>query len=74
MHSENWKNIKELLNEVLEIEPNKRDDYLSKSGFSQIVIDEVKSLLAVETEAEDLMNLSAIEFSKDFFVDNDSKS
>lgn len=74
MQSEDWKKVKELLNEVLQIQPPERQFFLSKSGFNQTIINEVKSMLAVEAEAEKLMNLSAIEFTKDFFVEEDSNS
>lgn len=71
MHTENWKQIKELLQEVLSLAPEKREQFLTDSGASPEIRAEVESLLAFETESEDLMRLSAVEFSKDFFEPED---
>lgn len=67
MQSENWKKIKEILEQALELEPSARRDFLDKSGASGEIRAEVESLLAFEEEAEDMMHLSAVEFSSDFF-------
>ncbi|HEX8246766.1 MAG TPA: serine/threonine-protein kinase [Pyrinomonadaceae bacterium] len=67
MQPENWKKIKEILDEALKIEPVRRQDFLNKSGASAEIRAEVESLLAFEAEAEDMMHLSAVEFSGDFF-------
>ncbi|MBX7170914.1 MAG: serine/threonine-protein kinase [Pyrinomonadaceae bacterium] len=69
MQTEDWEKVKELLDEVLQIEPSERQHFLEKSDFSKQVRDEVQSLLAFEDQADDLMNLSALELSKDFFTD-----
>ena len=70
MQSENWKKVKELLDEVIVLDPAARRGFLEKSGASAEIRDEVESLLAFEEESEDLMRLSAVEFSKDFFDDD----
>ncbi len=67
MQAENWKKIKHLLDEVLQIETSERQNYLENADVSGEVRAEVESLLAFEGESEDLMHLSAVEFSKDFF-------
>ena len=67
MQSENWKKVKELLDEVLQIETSERQNFLKNSGVKAEIRAEVESLLAFESESEDLMRLSAVEFSKDFF-------
>jgi len=67
MQSENWKKIKELLDEVLSLELSERQKFLDNAKVSAELRAEVESLLAFETESEDLMRLSAVEFSKDFF-------
>ncbi len=67
MQSENWKKVKVLLDEVLKLEAVERRNYLEQSGASAEIRAEVESLLAFENESEDLMRLSAVEFSKDFF-------
>jgi len=67
MEAENWTKVKEMLAEVLALEFSKRQTYLENAKISDEVRQEVESLLSVETEAASLMNLSAVEFSKDFF-------
>lgn len=71
MQPENWKKVKELLEEVLEIETSKRRIFLDKANVSDEIRAEVESLLAFENESEDLMRLSAVEFSKDFFGEDE---
>jgi non-specific serine/threonine protein kinase/serine/threonine-protein kinase len=71
MKAENWKNIKEVLLEAMSLESSERWDYLEKADISPETREEVKSLLAFEAESEDLMHLSAVEFSKDFFESDD---
>jgi eukaryotic-like serine/threonine-protein kinase len=73
MQAENWKKVKELLDEVLQIETSERRNYLKNSGVKAEIRAEVESLLAFESESEDLMRFSAVEFSKDFF-DGDENS
>lgn len=72
MQSENWKKVKVLLDEVLELEVSERRNFLEKSGASAEIRAEVESLLAFENESEDLMRLSAVEFSKDFFDESEN--
>ena len=72
MQADNWKKIKEILQEVLKIEPERRLDFLEKSGLSGEIRAEVESLLAFEEASEDLMNLSAVEFSRDFFDEDEN--
>ena len=73
MKAENWTKVKEILTEVLAIEFSERQMYLDKAKISDEIRQEVESLLTVETEAASLMNLSALEFSKDFFVEEETK-
>ena len=72
MEKENWKKVKELLLQALSLEPLERREFLQKSGASAEILQEVESLIAFEEEAEGLMNLSAIEFSKKFFDEDES--
>ncbi|HEY0458382.1 MAG TPA: tetratricopeptide repeat protein [Pyrinomonadaceae bacterium] len=67
MQSENWKKVKELLDEVLSREASERRPFLENCGAGIEILSEVESLLAFEEESEDLMRLSAVEFSRDFF-------
>ena len=71
MQAENWKKVKQLLDEVLSLETSERQRALQNSEISPEIRAEVESLLAFENESEDLMRLSAIEFSKDFFDEDD---
>lgn len=72
MQNENWEKVKELLEDVLELDISKRRDFLDNSGINKEIRAEIESLIAFETEAENLMNLSAIEFSKDFFAEEEA--
>ncbi|MGC2234653.1 MAG: serine/threonine-protein kinase [Pyrinomonadaceae bacterium] len=74
METENWKKVKELLHEVLPLEPSRRRNFLDASGASAEILEEVESLVGFEQEAVDLMNLSAVEFSREFFDEDDSKN
>ncbi len=70
MKAENWKNVKDVLFEVLNLDSADRWSYLEKADISAETREEVKSLLSFEEESEDLMRLSAVEFSRDFFIDD----
>ena len=65
MQAENWKIVKDRLNEVLELKTSERQNFLNE--LDDKIRAEVESLLGFESESEDLMRLSAVEFSKDFF-------
>lgn len=65
MQAEDWKKVKNVLNEALELEISERRDFLNK--FDAEIRAEVESLLAFEEESESVMRLSAVEFSTDFF-------
>lgn len=71
MSAENWSQVKEILNDVLELEPEQRQAYLSSLDLSDEIKDEISSLLAFESEAELLMDASAAEIGKDFFDSTD---
>jgi len=73
MHSESWKKVKQLLNEVLELEISERQHFLNELNVSAEIRAEVESLLGFETEAEEAMQFSAVEFSKDFFDEDSEK-
>lgn len=73
MNPENWKLIKHLLNEVLLVAPSERSVFLKNSGASTEICAEVESLLAFDEESESLMQLPAVDFSKEFFDDEADK-
>jgi serine/threonine protein kinase len=74
MQTENWDRINKALQDVLEVEPSKRKEYLEQANLDDDVLKEVESLLGFEEEAAAAFNLSAVEFSKDFVDDDDSES
>ncbi len=74
MQNTNWEQVKELLDEVLGLEPSKRQTFIKKAAVSDEIRAEVEDLISFENEAEDLMKLSAIEFSTDFFSDDETSN
>ena len=66
MQPETWKQIKQILDEVLKVEQSERKDFLERAGLSPEIHAEVESLIGFENASADLMQLSAVEFSKDF--------
>jgi serine/threonine protein kinase len=69
MHAENWKTIKEILLEALNLDASERNDYLQRAHITVEARAEVESLLAFEGEAESFMSLPVGEFSKGFLGD-----
>ncbi|HEX9960143.1 MAG TPA: serine/threonine-protein kinase, partial [Pyrinomonadaceae bacterium] len=67
MQAENWKKVKAVLDEALTLDAAARRVFLNELEIGDEIRAEVESLLAFETESEDLMHLSAVEFSRDFF-------
>src|SRR5688572_969534 len=74
MQAENWKKVKELLDQALQLDIHERLDFISSSGYNAEIRGEVESLLTFEEESEHLMHLSAVEFSRDFFDGDDGGS
>jgi serine/threonine protein kinase len=70
MQAENWKNIKEVLLEALNLNSAERRDFLEKAHITADIRKEVESLLSIEENAKDFMSVSASGFSKDFFARN----
>ncbi len=66
MTEENWKYVKEVVGEVLNLSPSERDSFLNKANLSAEIRAEVESLLAFDKVSEDFMKLSAVTFSRDF--------
>ncbi|MEZ5424680.1 MAG: serine/threonine-protein kinase [Pyrinomonadaceae bacterium] len=67
METEDWKKIKQILDEALEIPPTERRRYLDALKLEAEIREEVESLLSFEITADRLMPLTALELSKDFF-------
>lgn len=57
--------VKELLWEVLEIQPAKRREYLDNSGAAADIRAEVESLLSFEAASADFMSVAITDFMKD---------
>ncbi|MEZ5424675.1 MAG: protein kinase [Pyrinomonadaceae bacterium] len=72
MQPENWKEIKKVLQEVLGLDPDRRKRFLENAAISPGVRREVESLLELEDEANRMMDLSAVAFSKNFFDDEEN--
>ncbi|MBK8467521.1 MAG: serine/threonine protein kinase [Chloracidobacterium sp.] len=62
-----WEEINALFMTALSLGPQERLSFLGKQHVSSEVIKEVESLLAFEDDAEEILQTSAIEFSRDFF-------
>ena len=71
MQAENWDKVKEMLREVLQLEPLKRGAFLEKAETTVEIRAEVESLLAFEAESEDFMSLPITDFSKDFLAEDE---
>lgn len=69
MNEGHWKQVKGLLNEVLTLDASARSRFLESSGASAEVRSEVESLIAFEEASADMMQLSAVEFSREFTED-----
>lgn len=72
MQTDNWGKVKKLLDDVLQIDSSERLNFLNNSGEPAIIKAEVESLIQFENQAENLMRGSAIEFSRDFFSEDNT--
>ncbi len=66
MDATTWTKVKSILHEILDVPVNERTAYIERLGLSAEMRSEIDSLMAFEDAAEDMMQLSAVEFSKDF--------
>ena len=71
MQAENWEKIKKLLDEVLPLDSQRRQKFFDEAGINDEIRREVESLLAFENESAGLMQMSVVEFLKDF-IDSDA--
>ena len=74
MQNKNWKKVKEVLDAALDLDAKERRAFLNDGKIAPQIRAEVESLLVFESAAEDSMNFSAIEFSRDFFDANETKN
>ena len=67
MKAENWKTVKEILQEILNLAPSERVEFFRKSAIEADIRRDVESLLTYETSAEDFMSVTASGYTRDFF-------
>jgi hypothetical protein len=70
MKIENWKTIKEILQEILQLAPTERSNFFNKSDVTVEIRREIESLLSQEKKAKDFMSVTAGGYARDFFTDN----
>jgi serine/threonine-protein kinase len=71
MRNEEWKQVEELLDAVLELEPAQREQFLDETGASAPDLRrEVESLLACERQVDGFLTAPALALSADFFADD----
>ncbi|MGE3466252.1 MAG: protein kinase [Pyrinomonadaceae bacterium] len=74
MQAENWQKIKDVLADALQLGAQERPAFLDAAGLDAEMRAEIDSLMRFEGESEHLMQLSAVEFSKDFVGDSGALS
>ncbi|MGI8669137.1 MAG: serine/threonine protein kinase, partial [Aridibacter sp.] len=72
MKTGDWKKVSKVLSDCLEINISERQRYLDGLNISSKIRAEVETYLAFEEDVEGLMDISAVEFSRDFFVENEN--
>ena len=73
MQAENWVTIKQILQEVLNLAPQEREDFWLHSDLSAEIKSEVKSLLEFETEAENFMSATAGNLTGELIFEKDRR-
>jgi len=66
MKAETWNQVKDILSQALEIEPDGRREFLAKASATPEIIAEVESLLAYEDAAADPKGAPAIPLAHTF--------
>jgi len=74
MKAENWKTVKEILQEILNLAPSERVEFFRKSAIDADIRTEIESLLTHEKGAADFMSVTAGGYAKDFFSDGERAS
>lgn len=74
MRNEEWKQVEELLDAALELEPVQRREFLEEAGaIAPDLRREVESLLACEKDVDGFLAAPALALSSDFFDDADEE-
>lgn len=67
MNQSDLKKISEILEEVLALNPSKREKYLNELQIKEYIREEVLLLLSLEDKVKETFHSSAIDFTNDFF-------
>ncbi|MBV9958073.1 MAG: serine/threonine protein kinase, partial [Acidobacteria bacterium] len=70
MNSERWRQVEDLLNEALELDPASRRKFVAEILADEVRC-EVESLLAAEPDAEKFLAAPAVALSSSFFLEED---
>jgi len=70
MDAAKWAKVKEILDQTFDLSTEERSTFLAEQDISTDVRSEVESLLAQEKGAENLMQVSAVAFSRDLLSDD----
>lgn len=64
--ADDWSRIKDVLGDLLALEPSERSKFLDNAGLTPEARAEVESLAELETDSESMFEASAVELSRDF--------
>ncbi len=71
MQTENWNKVKEILNEVEPLDTDARRRFFDSAQINAEILREVESLLKFEKVSKDWMQLSVVEFLKEFIASDE---
>ncbi len=74
MQDQNWKQVKAILLDALEMDARKRQAYLDSLGLSQAIRSEVDSLLDLERSAELWSPSTALDLSRDLICEDPAEN
>jgi eukaryotic-like serine/threonine-protein kinase len=74
MANDDWEKIKEVVESVLSRKADERDNFLDSLNLSVEMRDEIDSLIAFDNESADFLDKSAVNYSQDFFDDEDQNN
>ncbi|MBL0242291.1 MAG: serine/threonine protein kinase [Chloracidobacterium sp.] len=72
MADQNWKAIKQSLMDLVELDPSRRSAYFTDNNIDPAIRSELEDLLEHQNDADKMLDVSALDLSKDFLaVDSD---
>ena len=74
MDAEKWKQLKEIVSDVLSLKVSERAEFLDNADLDDELRAEVESLIGFDEQTQGFMGLSAVAFSQDFFVEQPDES